>query len=233
MKVLLLVDIQRDFCPGGSLAVPDGHLIVPVVNALLRSGQFDLVIATKDWHPHGHVSFATTHGARVFQELIVSGFGQMMWPDHCVQDTPGAELHPDLDLTRIHRIVQKGTHPAIDSYSAFFDNRRLNETRLRQMLLAEAAARGERLEDVELFVTGLATDVCVRDTVKDARSLNLPVTLVLDGCRALSPEGELATIRELADLNVSIVESRELLVGSRGPLILPPSGRDSGRSIQL
>ena len=123
MKVLLLVDIQNDFCPGGALAVPEGDQVVPVANALIGSGDYDLVIATKDWHPADHISFADNHeGKRVFDQVSVENGSQTLWPRHCVQGSPGAELHPGLAHAGINYVVEKGRERDIDSYSGFFDN---------------------------------------------------------------------------------------------------------------
>lgn len=218
MKVLLLVDLQNDFCPGGALAVPEGNETIPVANKLIKSGDFDLIIASQDWHPANHISFADNHpGKQPFESIdIVNNaqevYQQTLWPAHCIEHSNGAALHPDLDTAAIDLFVPKGTAVSIDSYSAFFDNDRSQETGLRKALQEYAAARGETIGDVELFVCGLALDYCVAATARDARFLNIHTTLVVDGCRAVNihPGDDLKTLRELQGLGVTIIESREI-----------------------
>jgi nicotinamidase/pyrazinamidase len=179
MKVLVLVDIQNDFCPGGALAVPHGDQVVPVANRL--APLFPLVVATQDWHPADHGSFARNHpGKKPYEQAELAGMPQVLWPAHCVQGTSGADLHPELDRSRVHRVFPKGTDPAIDSYSGFFDNGKRKATGLGDFLRAAGAT--------ELYVLGLATDYCVRATVLDALDLGFAVTLVEDGCRAVELE---------------------------------------------
>ena len=176
MRALILVDLQNDFLPGGALAVPRGDQVVAVANAL--QAQFRHVLATKDWHPAGHRSFASSHpGCKPGQVVEVAGLDQILWPDHCVQDTPGAEFAPDLDTERIEHIVFKGVDPEVDSYSAFFDNARRRRTGLADQLR-------ERGID-ELYILGLATDYCVLFTVLDALDLGFRTHVVVDGCRAV------------------------------------------------
>jgi nicotinamidase/pyrazinamidase len=186
MRALLLVDIQNDFMPFGALPVPDGDAVVAVANALMA--RFPLVVATQDWHPSDHGSFASAHPGHAPGEVIeLGGVAQVLWPDHCVQGLPGASLHSALDVGGVDHIVRKGTDPAIDSYSAFYDNGHLRDTGL-------AAFLNERGVD-ELVVVGLATDYCVKFTVLDAAGLGFGVTVVEDGCRAvdLAPgDGEAA-----------------------------------------
>lgn len=217
MKVLLLVDLQNDFCPGGALAVPDGNETIPVANSLIKSGDFDLIVASQDWHPANHISFAQNHsGKQPFESIEVTNAAQekdqqTLWPVHCIEHSKGAALHPELDTAAIDLFVPKGTAVSIDSYSAFFDNGRSQETGLRKALQEHAAARGETLRDVELFVCGLALDYCVAATARDARFLNIDTTLVVDGCRAVNihPGDDLKALRELQNLGVTIIESRE------------------------
>ena len=179
MRALLLVDVQNDFMPGGTLPVPDGDAVVAVANAL--APEFGFVVATQDWHPAGHSSFASSYPGRVPGDVIdLEGEQQVLWPDHCVQNTPGASLHSGLDVALIDHVVRKGTDPAIDSYSAFFDNLHRRDTGLLQLL-------GERGVD-ELFIVGLATDYCVRWTALDARAVGLGVAVVTDGVRAVERE---------------------------------------------
>ncbi len=196
MKALLIIDVQNDFCPGGALAVADGDAVVPVANELIaRFASQELpIVATQDWHPTGHVSFASAHPGHAIGELLElpGGGAQMLWPDHCVQDTPGAELHPDLDAARIAHVVHKGCDPARDSYSAFFDNDHVSATGLDAWLR-------ERSVD-ELVVCGLACDYCVKYSVLDALVLGYAVSLPRTGTRAVDAtpgDGERA-LQEMA-----------------------------------
>lgn len=210
MKVLVLVDIQNDFCPGGALAVPEGDQVVPLANKLMRSGAFEVVVATKDWHPADHISFADNHeGREVFQQIDLPSGAQTLWPRHCVQGTVGAELHPELETAAIDYIVTKGTSPSIDSYSGFFDNGHKQETNLREVLTREATHRGIPLKEVEISVCGLALDYCVAATARDAASLGFKTEVILDACRAvnISPGDDLRTLRELTALGVGVTPS--------------------------
>jgi len=176
MKALILVDIQDDFCLGGALEVPEGDQVVPVANRLMP--RFDLVVATQDWHPPDHVSFAANHPGREPLEVIeVDGLEQTLWPVHCVQGTPGASLHRGLNLVGVERVFQKGQDPRVDSYSGFFDNGRRNATGLDDYLK-------ERGVD-ELYICGLATNVCVQATALDAVDLGHAAHVVEDGCRGV------------------------------------------------
>jgi nicotinamidase/pyrazinamidase len=178
--VLLVVDVQNDFCPGGALAVPGGDAIVPVVNRLSRD--FAHVILTQDWHTPGHSSFASAHPGRRPHETIELGYGeQILWPDHCVQGTPGAAFHPGLDIPHAELVLRKGYHPAIDSYSAFRENDRRTATGLAAYL------RERGFEHVTLC--GLATDFCVLYSALDARAAGFAATVVLDACRGIDIEG--------------------------------------------
>ncbi len=176
MKALLLIDIQIDFLPGGALAVPHGEQVVPVANRLMPD--YQLVVATQDWHPADHGSFASQHpGHRVGEWIELDGLPQILWPDHCVQGTPGAEFARTLNMAGIHHVVRKGTDPNIDSYSGFFDNGHRRATGLEQFLRDRGAD--------EVHVMGLATDYCVKFTVLDARELGLAVTVMSDGIRGV------------------------------------------------
>jgi len=175
MRALILVDLQYDFCPGGALAVVRGDETVAV--ALRVMPRFDVVVATQDWHPASHGSFAVNRGRAPYELGELAGSPQVMWPAHCVQGTRGAELHADLPRARIAHVSRKGTDPTIDSYSGFFDNGHKRATDL------EAWLRGRGVTD--LYVLGLATDYCVQFTALDARSLGFGVTLIEDGCRAV------------------------------------------------
>jgi nicotinamidase/pyrazinamidase len=180
-RILLIIDVQNDFCPGGSLAVDDGNAVVSVVNRLMPS--FSHVVATEDWHPPDHVSFASRHPGRKPLEIIdAGGIQQVLWPDRCVQGTRGAELHPRLDAARIGLLLRKGMRPGLDSYSAFFENDHRTDTGLRHYL------KGLRLR--EIFLCGLATDYCVLASAMNARGRGFRVTLVRDACRGVGfPQG--------------------------------------------
>ena len=213
MKVLILVDIQNDFCPGGTLAVPEGDHVVAVANKLIASGEFDLVIATKDWHPGNHISFADNHeGRQLFDQIELSSGSQALWPRHCVEGTPGAELHAGLLQDRIHHVVPKGTDPAIDSYSGFFDNSHLKETALQGLIERECEVRCVSRSDVTIAVCGLALDYCVAATARDAASLGFKTEVIVDACRAvnITPGDDVRTLRELTALGVGLVTSSEI-----------------------
>jgi nicotinamidase/pyrazinamidase len=200
---LLLIDIQNDFCPGGSLAVADGDAVVPVVNSI--SSRFRRVVATKDWHPEDHVSFASRHkGYEPFDTIDVNGIDQRLWPDHCVRATRGAQFHPDLDTRPIDLIVHKGTSTSLDSYSALFENDHTTPTGLEGYL--------HTLGITSLYVAGLATDVCVLFSVLDARRLGFSVTVIEDASRGVDqPEGSvLAALKEMEEKGVSICRSDDL-----------------------
>jgi nicotinamidase/pyrazinamidase len=172
MKALLLIDIQNDFLPGGALAVANGDEVVPVANRLMP--EYELVVATQDWHPANHGSFASQHPGRRAGEVIqLDGLEQILWPEHCVQGTRGAEFAPGLNMADIHHVVQKGTCRNIDSYSGFFDNARRNATGLEQYL------RGRGVDEVHIM--GLATDYCVKFTALDAVRLGFNTTVLTEG----------------------------------------------------
>jgi len=176
MKALILVDIQNDFCPGGALAVADGDAVVPVANRLMST--VDLVVATQDWHPADHGSFANNNpGRNVFELGNLAGLPQVLWPDHCVQWTGGALFHPGLDTRRIARVFPKGTDPTIDSYSGFFDNGKRKATGLGEWLKTKGVT--------EVLICGLATDYCVKATAIDAAHLGFRTTLIEDACRGV------------------------------------------------
>ena len=176
MDALVLVDIQNDFVPGGALAVPEGDQIVPLVNHLQQC--FELIVATQDWHPPTHGSFASNHVGRKPGEVIdLHGLPQILWPAHCVQNTPGAALVPSLDQNRLSKVFQKGTHPEIDSYSGFFDNGRRSATGLGEYLRERGVTN--------LYLLGVATDYCVKFTALDARALGFTTFLVEDASRGV------------------------------------------------
>lgn len=174
--VLIIVDVQNDFCPGGTLAVDGGDQIVPLINAVAR--HFENVVLTQDWHPAGHVSFASSHvGARPFDVIALPYGQQVLWPDHCVQGTRGAEFHAGLQVPQAQMIVRKGYRPAIDSYSGFVEADRRTPTGLGGYLRERGLSRA--------FVAGLATDFCVAWTALDARRLGLETFVIEDGCRGI------------------------------------------------
>ena len=176
MNALLLIDIQNDFLPGGALAVNRGDEVVAVANRLMP--QYELVVATQDWHPAEHESFASKHpGKKVGEIKQVHGLKQILWPDHCVEGTPGANLAGGLNQKRIHHVIQKGTDPTIDSYSGFFDNARRKTTGLAAYLRRHGVD--------EVHVMGLATDYCVRATVLDGLDLGFRVVLLTEGIRGV------------------------------------------------
>lgn len=203
-SALVLVDLQRDFLPGGALAVPEGDRVVPLANQLAR--RFRLVVATQDWHPPDHVSFAVNHPGKAPGDVILLGeLRQVLWPVHCVQFTPGAAFAPALDTSRIVRIFAKGTQREVDSYSGFFDNLRRRSTGLGEYL--------KRLGIERLYILGLATDYCVRATALDARSLGFETLLVLDACRGveLRPGDVQQALAEMRQAGVQLVHSSDVL----------------------
>jgi nicotinamidase/pyrazinamidase len=203
MKALLLVDIQNDFLPGGALGVPDGDTIIPIVNRLQE--QFDLVVATQDWHPANHGSFAANHpGKRPGDIIELNGLQQILWPVHCVENTPGAAFGPQFDTSRVARVFHKGTDPNIDSYSALFDNGHLKATGLGDYL------KGQGVRD--LFIAGLATDYCVKYTALDAVPLGFRTHVIEDACRGvnLKPGDVAGAIEEMKKAGVRITDSHAL-----------------------
>ena len=196
-NALIVIDVQNDFCPGGALAVPEGDQIVTGINALMP--EFDAVILTQDWHPAGHSSFASSHSGKGPYETVEMAYGtQVLWPDHCVQGSGGAEFHKDLDTTRADMIIRKGYNPAIDSYSAFFENDQTTPTGLEGYL----KTRG--ITDVTMV--GLATDFCVNFSALDAAKLGLKVSVRMDLCRAIDLDGSLtAATTAMEDAGVSLI----------------------------
>lgn len=181
-NALIVVDVQNDFCPGGALAVPGGDAVIPAINRL--AARFEHVILTQDWHPAGHASFASSHASRRPFETIALGYGeQILWPDHCVQATRGAEFHPALAVPHAELIIRKGFHPAIDSYSAFRENDRETSTGLAGYLRERGFQR--------LVLCGLATDFCVCFSAVDGRKAGFETAVALDCCRAIDNDGSL------------------------------------------
>ncbi len=181
--VLLIIDVQSDFCPGGALAVPQGDAIVPAINRLARS--FAHVVLTQDWHPPGHASFASSHpGKRPFDAIEVSYGTQILWPDHCVQGTQGAGFHPKLDIPHAELVLRKGFRSTVDSYSAFRENDRRTLTGLAGYLRERGLDR--------VIMCGLATDFCVAFSAIDGRQAGFDVSVVTSACRGIDVEGSLA-----------------------------------------
>ena len=186
-KALIVIDVQNDFCPGGALAVAGGDEIVPMVNRLI--GEFDHVVLTQDWHPAGHSSFASVHPGKSPFETTEMPYGtQTLWPDHCVQGTDGAAFHADLEWTKAELVIRKGFRPAIDSYSAFFENDRRTPTGLAGYLRERGIS--------DLTLVGLATDVCVAYSAIDAVRSGFKATVLLDACRAIDLGGSLAAMKD-------------------------------------
>ena len=205
MNALILVDIQNDFLPGGALPVADGDRIVPIVNRLLPA--FEMVVATKDWHPANHGSFAANHpGKKPGDTIELNGLPQTLWPVHCVQNTPGAAFAPGFDTLRVRQVFRKGTDAGIDSYSGFFDNGHRKATGLGEFLKARQVE--------EVFIAGLATDYCVKFTALDAISLGFKTRLVEHACRGvnLKPGDATRAIEELKQAGVVIVRSEQTLI---------------------
>jgi nicotinamidase/pyrazinamidase len=195
---LLAIDIQNDFCRGGALAVPQGDDIVPIVNRL--QNRFATVVLTQDWHPADHTSFAAQHpGRNAFETVTVAYGDQVLWPDHCVQGTDGAAFHPALDQDRAHLVIRKGFRPAVDSYSAFFENDRTTPTGLSGYLRERGIDR--------VFLTGLATDVCVRFSAMDARNHGFDTILIADACRGLDKGGVNSAVTAMKEAGVRVIES--------------------------
>lgn len=200
MKALLLIDVQNDFMPGGALAVPEGDQIVPIINKIQH--KFDLVLATQDWHPAGHASFASTHNKDLYELIDLNGIDQVMWPDHCVQGTTGADFHAELKLDKIEAIFRKGTNPEIDSYSGFYDNAHLKFTGLSGYLKEKGVT--------ELYFAGLAGDFCVAFSVKDALAEGFTSFLIEDATRAIDAEGFEKAKAEIVEKGGKILNADEV-----------------------
>jgi nicotinamidase/pyrazinamidase len=200
--VLLVIDVQNDFLPGGALAVPRGDEVLPLVNRLMRA--FDHVVITQDWHPARHVSFATTHGASPFDAISLPHGAQTLWPDHCVQGSRGARLHERLNADRAFLILRKGANASLDSYSAFTEA----DGKTTTGLAAALKARGVR----RAFVCGLATDFCVAYSAVDARNAEFETFVIEDACRAIDAGGSLeAAWSRMNSAGVRRIQSREIL----------------------
>ncbi|MGD0754137.1 MAG: bifunctional nicotinamidase/pyrazinamidase [Bacteroidales bacterium] len=201
MKTLILVDVQNDFMPGGPLEVPQGNKIVPVINKVQE--YFDLVVATQDWHPKNHKSFASNHSnKKPFDNIVLNGVQQTLWPDHCIQGSLGAELHEDIEMKRIAAIFRKGMDPEIDSYSGFYDNNHWLRTGLSGYLKEKGSS--------EIHFCGLASDICVYYTILDSIQEGFSATLIEDASRPLFPDKFDDMKGELTKLGVHIINSIDL-----------------------
>lgn len=200
--ILLIVDVQNDFCPGGQLAVQRGDEIIPVIHRIAPT--FNHIVLTQDWHSPHHHSFASAHpGKQPFEQIDLSYGPQTLWPDHCIQGTPGADFHPALQLTRAELILRKGFRPEIDSYSAFFENDRATPTGLGAYLRERGFTR--------VFLAGLAYDYCVAYSALDARCLGFAVTIVRNACRAIDLNGSAAQMeKQFTTAGVNLIESSQL-----------------------
>ena len=207
-SVLIVVDVQRDFCPGGALAVPQGDEVVEPIHRL--APLFDHIVLTQDWHTPDHASFASSHaGTQPYQTIELAYGTQTLWPPHCVQGTTGADFHPDLELSRAELILRKGFRPGIDSYSAFFENDRVTATGLAGYLAERGLSRA--------FFAGLAYDFCVGYSALDARRLGIEALVIRDACRAIDLNGSVAAIEaEFAGAGVTVVSRADLHGASTG-----------------
>ena len=201
--VLIVVDVQKDFCPGGKLAVPKGDEVVPLINRL--AARFPHVLLTQDWHPAGHLSFASSHPGKVPFEMIDLAYGeQILWPDHCVQGTAGAAFHPDLDVPHAELVLRKGFRRDINSYSAFYENDRETHTGLAGYL----RERGLR----NVFIAGLAFDFCVFYSAEDGHREGFGVSVIDDACRAIDVQGAaMAVQKRLGELSIPLISASAIL----------------------
>lgn len=198
-KALIVVDVQNDFCEGGALAVPNANEIIPYINLLMDDNQYNEIILTQDWHPANHKSFASNNDRKVGDNIILNGIPQFMWPDHCVQGTFGAEFHKDLNVSKVTKIIQKGTNVEIDSYSGFQDNNHFMKTGLADYL---------KYHDIQLVeIVGLALNYCVRFTCMDAVKEGFITCLHFNGTKAVNvkPDSDKTTIFEMLQNGVSIL----------------------------
>jgi len=201
--ILIIIDVQKDFCSGGALEVPDGETVVEVINRL--SPRANAVALTQDWHPPSHFSFASNHDSKQPYDVIQADYGeQVLWPDHCVQTESGADFHEDLDTSRAQLVVRKGFRPELDSYSAFQENDRQTSTGLAGYL------QDRKLSHV--YLCGLATDFCVAWSALDARALGFDVTVISDACQAIDLNGSLdASISDMAAANINFTTASQIL----------------------
>jgi len=202
-SALIIIDLQNDFCPGGALVVPEGDGIIPLINKL--SGKFKRVIATQDWHPTDHMSFAVNHpGKKEFDVIDYNGMKQVLWPEHCVSGTFGAQFHSDLDINNVDLIIRKGRNPEIDSYSAFKENDKKTLTGLEGYL--------RNLDIRQTYICGLALDYCVLYSALDSRELGFDTYVIIDGTKGIdSPEGNIdKSLAIMKEKGIKIIESNDL-----------------------
>jgi nicotinamidase/pyrazinamidase len=201
MNAFLIIDVQNDFCPGGKLAVPNGDQIVQPINALVS--EFDHVILTQDWHPQEHLSFASNHDKEPYETIEMPYGEQILWPDHCVQGTDGAEFHPDLNTDAAHAVIRKGFNPEIDSYSAFFENDKSTPTGLQGYLSSKGITR--------LFIAGLATDFCVKWSVLDALQCGFETFLFTDAIAGIDlNDSVFIAMEDMKQAGVQMISTTEL-----------------------
>ncbi|MEN3013623.1 MAG: bifunctional nicotinamidase/pyrazinamidase [Endomicrobiia bacterium] len=200
--VLLIVDVQNDFCPQGALPVPDGDRVVPVINKIIN--KFFKVVATQDWHPEDHISFAKTHNKNIGEVIEINGVSQVLWPVHCVRGSVGAQLHKDLNEKEIDLIIRKGTNPQIDSYSAFLENDKKTETGLHWWL--------KGLGIKEVYICGLALDYCVYFSACDAVNFGFDTYVILDATKGVDiPEGNLQrALKHMESIGVKIINHEQI-----------------------
>ncbi|NGX42336.1 MAG: hypothetical protein K940chlam7_00614 [Chlamydiae bacterium] len=204
MKALLIVDIQNDFLPNGALGVKEGDQVIPVINQLMKK-DFDVIVASKDWHPQDHKSFAITHGKQPGEHVTLKGQDQILWPVHCVQDSTGAEFSSELDQSKVEKVFFKGTDKDIDSYSAFFDNEHLKSTGLGDYLKSKGVT--------DVYIAGLTTDYCVKYSVLDTVELGFKAHVIVDACRAVNlQEGDSEKALEvMRDAGAEIITAEKVL----------------------
>lgn len=216
---LLIVDVQNDFTKAGTqtiegnkydynpgkLGVDQGYAVIPIINKLVNAlASENLAIASQDWHPTGHKSFASSHlGKQPFDQILLNGITQILWPDHCVQNSKGAELMEGLHKERIQHIVKKGQNPLVDSYSVFYDNNKLHHTQLDAYLKERSVKR--------VYIVGIATDYCVKYSALDAKALGYDVTVIYDACRGVDPATSSAALEELKEQGIAMMTSQEAL----------------------
>jgi len=202
MKALIIIDIQNDFLPGGALPVNNGNDVIPVINKL--QNHFDLVVATQDWHPADHKSFASMHaGKKVFDEILLDGMPQVLWPDHCVQETNGAQFSPLLRTKKIEAIFRKGMNKNIDSYSGFFDNGKIKATGMGAYLSGRDVS--------EIYVTGLAADYCVYFTASDGLELGFKSTIISDATLPIDKENFKRVMEKFISEGGRLIESKKIM----------------------